>query len=239
MDYDSYINDIIQRRGRTINTNEYTETHHIIPKCMGGDDSSENLIELYGREHMVAHKLLYKKYPNNSEIIFAYWMMAHTGAKERECSPEEYEEARKAFSQIMSGENNPAKRLEVREKLSNALSGKPKSEEHKRKLSEYCGEKHPKYGTHHSEETRQKISKALTGKRFSAERKKNLSKAHDYEKKPVVAIDKNTKEIMFVCSSIKDAERWTGIGNSDICQCCKGNVKSAGGYIWKYAQGEK
>lgn len=34
--------------------------------------------------------------------------------------------------------------------------------------------------------------------------------------------------------SIREAERQTGIYNQNIIRCCKGKVKSAGGYIWRY-----
>lgn len=36
--------------------------------------------------------------------------------------------------------------------------------------------------------------------------------------------------------SIHEASRQTGVCQSNICQCCKGNLsyKSAGGFVWKY-----
>ena len=34
--------------------------------------------------------------------------------------------------------------------------------------------------------------------------------------------------------SIRDAERKTKVVRSNITKCCKGKVKSAGGFIWKY-----
>ena len=39
--------------------------HHIIPKCFGGTNDSENLILLTCEEHIIAHILLCKKYENN------------------------------------------------------------------------------------------------------------------------------------------------------------------------------
>jgi hypothetical protein len=36
------------------------QTHHIIPKCMGGNDSFENLVVLTYKEHRLCHKLLIK-----------------------------------------------------------------------------------------------------------------------------------------------------------------------------------
>ena len=33
----------------------YTENHHIIPKCLGGSNLEENLVNLTAREHFVCH----------------------------------------------------------------------------------------------------------------------------------------------------------------------------------------
>ncbi len=38
----------------------YTEKHHIIPRSLGGDDSSANLVDLTAREHFICHWLLTK-----------------------------------------------------------------------------------------------------------------------------------------------------------------------------------
>ncbi len=37
---------------------EYTEVHHIVPRCIGGDNSKSNLVRLTPEEHFVAHQLL-------------------------------------------------------------------------------------------------------------------------------------------------------------------------------------
>jgi len=47
----------------------YTEKHHIIPRHAGGDDSKENLIRLNYRQHIFAHKLLWKAYSNIGDKI--------------------------------------------------------------------------------------------------------------------------------------------------------------------------
>jgi hypothetical protein len=62
-------------RGKNRILNEGTESHHIIPRCLGGDDSLENLVDLTYEEHYVAHQLLVKLYPNNPKIIMAAVMM--------------------------------------------------------------------------------------------------------------------------------------------------------------------
>ena len=36
--------------------------------------------------------------------------------------------------------------------------------------------------------------------------------------------------------SAREVERLLGINNSNIIQCCKGKLKSSGGFIWKYKE---
>jgi hypothetical protein len=40
--------------------NIYTEKHHILPKSMGGNNSSTNIVRLLAREHFLCHWLLVK-----------------------------------------------------------------------------------------------------------------------------------------------------------------------------------
>ena len=54
----------------------YKERHHIIPKCMGGDDSKGNLVCLTPEEHYVCHQILIKMYPSENSLVFAARMMA-------------------------------------------------------------------------------------------------------------------------------------------------------------------
>jgi hypothetical protein len=49
----------------------YTEKHHIVPKCMGGDNKPRNIAVLTPEEHYIAHKLLVKIYPHNSKLVYA------------------------------------------------------------------------------------------------------------------------------------------------------------------------
>lgn len=62
-------------RGKNRILKEGKEIHHIIPRCLGGDDSPENLVDLTYEEHYLAHQLLVKLYPNNPKIIRAAVMM--------------------------------------------------------------------------------------------------------------------------------------------------------------------
>lgn len=53
----------------------YCETHHILPKCLGGTDDKFNLVRLTPEEHYLAHQLLIKMYPNNPKLEYAALFM--------------------------------------------------------------------------------------------------------------------------------------------------------------------
>ena len=73
-------------------------------------------------------------------------------------------------------------------------------------------------GKHHSEETKKKISNALKGKESKL-------------KKSVVMLN-SYGDILNMFKSISEAKKETGIKH--ISECCNGERKTAGGYIWKY-----
>ena len=53
--------------------------------------------------------------------------------------------------------------------------------------------------------------------------------------KQVQMFYKSTGELLATFPSTHEAERITGIDHSHISASCKGKLKSAGGYVWKYA----
>ena len=67
----------------------------------------------------------------------------------------------------------------------------------------------------------------------SDEHRKHISESKP--KKPVIQFSKNG-EFIAEYPSVREAERQTGCNQSSICQCCKGKLKSAGGYIWTYKE---
>ena len=171
MNYKEFIQNILDTRGRFNCGDEYHERHHIVPKCMGGTNNEDNLIDLFAREHFTAHKLLATENPDNNSLVFAWTCMAfpNNGVQKRyELTPEEYEEARKAISKAMSGRKLSE---ETRKKLSESKKGKPLSIETKEKLSESLK------GISFTEEHKRNISNALKDRTFSDEHKANISKA--------------------------------------------------------------
>lgn len=57
----------------------YSETHHIIPKSLGGSNGPENLVTLTAREHFICHLLLTKMVDGSArhKMLFALWRMVH------------------------------------------------------------------------------------------------------------------------------------------------------------------
>lgn len=60
--------------------------------------------------------------------------------------------------------------------------------------------------------------------------KKNLKHS------PVVQLTVDGK-VVSKYESAQSAQKATGVPNSLICKCCKGNIKTAHGYIWKHIKG--
>ncbi len=142
MNYTLHYDNLIERaKNRSIIPLVYKEQHHIIPRCIGGNDSSENKVDLLPEEHLVAHLLLVKIYPDNKGLIKAASMMTNAIGKPRIRNNKEYSWVRTRYSDSMKGENNPM----YGKKAWN--SGKTK-------------ETHPElyYDRHQSGETKKKIS---------------------------------------------------------------------------------
>lgn len=171
MNYKKIYNQLIdKRRLETIdkNSDDY-ETHHIIPRCLGGTNDDNNLIRLTTREHVFAHIILTKIYPKNKSLLFAASMMTY----EHHYNSRVAAQLRLKAAEAKKGKNNP------RYGKPSPFKGKHHSEESRRKLSEAhkgnksCLGKHK----HHSEETRRKISEAKKGRHHSEESRRKMSEA--------------------------------------------------------------
>ena len=53
----------------------YYEKHHILPRSMGGDNESDNLVTLTYSEHIIAHLLLYAINSDNYKMLYAFSLM--------------------------------------------------------------------------------------------------------------------------------------------------------------------
>ena len=53
---------------------------------------------------------------------------------------------------------------------------------------------------------------------------------------PVAQIDRNTNKQICVYGSAHEAQRETGVNYTDILYCCRGKLKTAGGFIWELSK---
>lgn len=256
--YEEFINNILKTRGRFACGDEYHERHHIVPRCMGGGNEEENLIDLYAREHFEAHRLLALENPKNEKLVYAWTCMAFVSRNDLEryrVTAEEYEEARIALSIANKGRyfggNVPGRKKskEHRMKLSesnkgkhnmsgknNPNYGKHMSEESKNKMSNNrtnsSGKSNYMYGKHHTEKTKDKIRRANNGQN-SGENNPAYGKRGNELRTPIVQFTKD-KQLIEIYESISGAERITNISHAHIISVCRNQRKTAGGYYWRY-----
>lgn len=167
MDYLRVYYNIIERaRGRVLV--EYSEKHHIVPRCLGGTDEEENLVRLTPREHFLCHCLLIRIHPGNGKLIYAAKMMANMAGKLNR----NYKVSSRLYEDL---------KILMSKAASEAMKGKPKSAETKKKLSEANKGKSGKTGRVVSEETKKKLSEARKRRKvynMSEENKTKLLKAN-------------------------------------------------------------
>lgn len=92
------------------------------------------------------------------------------------------------------------------------------------------GEKNPNFGKHFSEEHRRKLSESNSGQKRSAETCYRIGKA----KERAVAQYALSGQLLAIYPSGKEAAMVTGAQAGHISKVCKGQRKSASGYVWKF-----
>jgi Mn-dependent DtxR family transcriptional regulator len=184
--YEEFINNILETRGRFACGEEYHERHHIVPRCMDGGDEEENLIDLFAREHYIAHKLLAEENPDNEKLVYAWGMMAFAKSENQnryELSSEEYEKIKISLSDVRkekySGEQNPMYGVR-RYGPDNPNYGNYWSEEQKQRASQIK--------QNISQETREKMSRSMKDRMKDPKNQYMLGKHHTEESKEKMRI---------------------------------------------------
>jgi hypothetical protein len=150
----------------------YTEKHHIIPKCLGGDNSAANIVKLTAREHFVCHRMLTKMVDTSvkHKLVFAAWQQSRPSKhKDVKITSRTYETLRKQLSETYTGRKCKPVSDDTRAKLSAASKGKPKSDTHKANMKSANHARSPEYKI--------KLSSALKGKPRSDEHIANIKKS--------------------------------------------------------------
>lgn len=138
--YDELIKRAKERNWTRKSAQGYVEQHHITPTALGGSDSPDNKVFLTAKEHIVAHKLLWKFWPCPQTAYAAFAMGQDNGG--RRCSSNVLASVRVAVavaqSQRMKGEHHPlfgvGHSKESREKMSNTHKGKRLTKATKEKM---------------------------------------------------------------------------------------------------------
>ncbi len=192
--------DMIIENAKNRKLDGYKERHHIIPKCMGGSNNKENLIDLTAREHFICHWLLtkcttetfYKKKMQNALGKF----VQQNSKQKRNITSRQFEIARAA---IAEANKNRVYTQEMREKIrqgnigrspwNKGVLGQQKySEEAKEKLKDLYSDKtfEERYGAEKAKSIKEKISKTKEGKPSGM-----LGKVHTIETRAMMS--KNMK----------------------------------------------
>ena len=188
----------------------YKERHHIVPKCMGGSNRSENLVNLTAREHFVCHLLLTKFVSNTfykKKMLNALGKFVQNSSfQNRNLTSKQYDIARTAISKANRGRVYSA---EVRQKISKGTKGRTPwnkgktglqtyPEKGKQKLQElYSGKSlEERYGENKAKKVKEKISKTkmgkssgMLGKSHSDETRKKMSESMKGKRGPQKRID--------------------------------------------------
>lgn len=127
--YQRWYNQIIDRARLRVDL-KYGEKHHVVPRSLGGSNAKSNIVKLTYREHFLVHWLLTKFTTKDSKykMLCALHRMTYRRGGQRIIAGWQYALARKAISVAMTGQKPSPKVL--------AIFRRPKTEEHKRKLSE-------------------------------------------------------------------------------------------------------
>jgi hypothetical protein len=143
---------------------EYTERHHVIPRCLGGSNKRENLVDLTFREHFLVHWLLIKFTEGDARRRMNYAMVRMGQRhlhKRRVISGWQYARAQVAFRE--SG-------------LASSRKGTKQTPEWIAMMRELMTGNKFAEGMRHSPETRALMSEQRRGNKYSLGRK--LSEEH-------------------------------------------------------------
>jgi hypothetical protein len=163
MDYQKIYDSIIER-GKNRILNEYREKHHIIPRCMGGTNDSENIVELTPEEHYVCHQLLVKLYPTNSSLIFAANMLT-VPSKYVKRNNKVYGWLKRKFIEQNSGDNHSLRKNKIARKKNQEYMRGPNNPQ---KLNPVRGINHHAFGkplspNHFTEDGRKVLRDKMLG----------------------------------------------------------------------------
>lgn len=200
MDYTRHYERLMDRARARSRPSGYVERHHVVPRCLGGSNDASNKVILTAAEHYVAHLLLVRMYPGNSNLTWAAIAMAvatsaknqgRSGNKLYDWLRREHAEARrgKKRGRIHSDASRAKMSADRRGKKLGPWSAENSAKHSARQLGKKRGPQKTEQvaariavhlGAKRSDETRAKMSAARKGKTFgphSPERREKIAAA--------------------------------------------------------------
>jgi hypothetical protein len=122
----------ITERAKNRHLDSYTESHHIVPRSLGGSDEADNLVNLTAREHFVCHWLLVKMTTGQEhhKMLNALRMMRAENPNQQryttKITARVYESIKTEYSILQServrGDKNPMYGKKRTQKMNDAVS---------------------------------------------------------------------------------------------------------------------
>jgi hypothetical protein len=222
MNYQKIYNQIIERAQRR-QLEGYVEKHHLIPRCLEGSDSKDNIVQLTAREHFLCHMLLCEIYPDSDKLKYALFLMSIGKQKIKDrhykISSRTYERLKLEYALFLRGKKQKDKTKQKKSESMKRVWANKTDKEMTDKAQKIWNTRR-KNNTLSTDQQRQNISKALKGRKITWDRGRNQ------------IIEQYDTQGNFIKEwpSIEEAKRQIG---GDIQACCKGKQKTAGGFIWK------
>lgn len=159
-----YFSIINKAQSRNIGEIDHFERHHIIPKSMGGDNSSTNIVRLTPREHFVCHLLLPKMTTglHRYKMVHAIWQMSICDPNGKRYKPNSntYETLKKQRREILKsrrGSDHPNFGKKTN-RTSDTFTEEWKQNISSIKKLQNVGSGNPMHGKTHSVKSRDKMS---------------------------------------------------------------------------------
>ena len=231
MTYHEFIQKILDTRGRFNLDLPSRQRHHIVPRCHGGNNNDDNLIDLTRSEHLEAHRLLSIENPNDIRLLEAYRQMAKIWGKYLSEEQKNYldnlppqipwnkglsfddEYKNKISIATKIGMNNP----ETRYKCGKAQRGRQRTPEEKEKISKTeRGRIRPRSEIEKMIETKKNLS--LLNPHYYDK----ISISHLGNKNPMYgkisynAISLRDTETNIIFNSMKEARKYYHVGRNGL-----------------------
>jgi len=236
------------------------EQHHIVPKSIGGSNSTDNLVLLTPKEHYICHRLLVEIYRGTSsenKMYYAMWCMINGlgNQKRYATSSRIYNRLRGDFITLHSKDRYDNRKAVEQYTLEGIYIATYDSAKEASKVIgiprgsiENCAREETKTGKGFNwkyTDSQKIISKVVheksgrkIGSPSSNKGKKYLPGTRNIEYKKVLQYSIEG-EFLTEYSTVNLAAQSVSVGRGAIENCCLGKCKTVGGFNWKYQGSSK